>query len=207
MRAIAPCILAALAVAACSNAPEGAADNAGPASTDAAAMASSVSYRCDDGSMLQVDYGDADASIRWADGRSVDLPRAESASGGGGDAYVGTDVSLQRTGTGIELHDGDAPMRSCTEVPVEDGAAGAAAPADEEGVTMRYACDADTRVTVFDDGTARVDLPRGQTVKVSRIAGSTPPVFTGDSIYFTVGENDARLSQDDAAGELACSPA
>lgn len=207
MRAIAPCILAALAVAACSNAPEGTEDNGGTASTDGAAMASSVSYRCDDGTMLQVDYGDADASIRWADGRSVDLPRAESASGPGGDAYVGTDVSLQRTGTGIELHDGDAPMRSCTEVPAEDGTAAAAAAAGEEGVTMRYACDAGTRVTVFENGTASVELPQGQTVKVSRIAGSTPPVFTGDSIYFTIGESDARLSQDDQASELTCHPA
>ena len=78
---------------------------------------------------------------------------------------------------------------------------------DTAGVTMRYACDADTVVTVLADGTARVALPDGQTVSVSRIAGSAPPVFSGQSLFFTVGEDGARLSQEGQANELACTAA
>ena len=84
--------------------------------------------------------------------------------------------------------------------------AGEGAAQDNAGVTMRYRCDAGTEVTVLADGTAQVALPDGQQVVVSRIAGSAPPVFSGGSIYFTVGEDGARLSQDDAANELTCTP-
>ena len=93
--------------------------------------------------------------------------------------------------------------------PTEGGAAtdaGEDAAQDNAGVTMRYRCDAGTEVTVLADGTAQVALPDGQQVVVSRIAGSAPPVFSGGSIYFTVGEDGARLSQDDAANELTCIP-
>ena len=194
MRAIAPCLLAALALAACSdpgtNAPAADPTNA-PSGSSAPAT---VSYRCDDGTMLQVDYGQADANVRWADGRSARLPRAESASSGGAAAYVGTEVSLQRSSSAIELHDGEQPPRACDEVRTQDGA----------GVATHYACEADTQVTMLEDGTARIALPDGQQVIASRIAGSTPPVFTGQSLYFTIGEDGARLSQDGQARELAC---
>lgn len=80
-------------------------------------------------------------------------------------------------------------------------------PEDNAGVTMRYTCDAGTEVTVLADGTATVALPGGQQVTVSRIAGSAPPVFTGGSLYFTVGEQGARLSQEEEANELTCTPA
>ena len=204
MRAIAPLLLATISLAGCSNPDQPPAAGADGAAD--AALPASVSYRCDDGTMLQVDYGDADASVRWADGRSASLPRAESASGGGADAYVGTGISLQRTSTGIEVHDGDAPALACTEVPA-DGDQASTGAEDNAGVTMRYACDADTEVTVLADGTARVALPDGQTVSVSRIAGSAPPVFSGQSLFFTVGEDGARLSQEGQANELACTAA
>ncbi|TAK40101.1 MAG: hypothetical protein EPO30_00555 [Lysobacteraceae bacterium] len=86
-------------------------------------------------------------------------------------------------------------------------ATGNETPRDNTGVTMRYTCDAETEVTVLADGTARVSLPDGQQVTISRIAGSAPPVFTGGSLYFTVGEQDARLSQEQEANELTCAPA
>lgn len=205
MRAMTPLLLATALVAGCS-------DSTAPADADAdgeaaAAAVAGTSYRCDDGTMLQVDYGDADARVRWADGRSARLPRAESASAGAGDAYVGTDVSLQRDGAGIELHDGDAAALRCAQVPVDGAAQAPEAEAEDAGVTMRYACDAGTGVTVYEDGTARVSLPQGRSVRVSRIAGSAPPVFTGQSLYFTIGEQGARLSQDGQASELACRPA
>jgi len=206
MRAIASILLAALSVAACSNDPgTPPAGGEGATSPPAADAPAALSYRCDDGTMLQVAFGETDAEVRWADGRSTRLPRAESASAGNDGAYVGADASLQRTPDGIELHEGDAPARACREVP--PGGATAAAGAEEAEVSMRYACDADTVVAMLADGTARISLPDGQTVDASRIAGSAPPVFTGQSLYFTIDEGGARLSQENQARELACRPA
>jgi membrane-bound inhibitor of C-type lysozyme len=188
-----PLPLLALCVAACSG------DRATATATDAAPPApvptsDTRAYRCSDGTMLQADYvddarGDVHATLRWADGRSATLPRAESASAAGGDAYVGEHVSLQRTGSDIVLHDGDAPALACEEVEAE---------------TVTYACEADTRVTVLADGSAHVALPDGRAVDLSRVAGSMPPVYSGDSLYLTVDDDGAHLSQEDAARELAC---
>ena len=82
-----------------------------PATTEGGVIA----HRCDDGSTFDASYGDSNVTLRWPDGRSVTLPRAESASEGGGDIYVGDTVSLQREGGRIELHDGDAPTATCIE--------------------------------------------------------------------------------------------
>ena len=197
MRAIAPCLLATLFLAACSDpSTQAPATDAAGAPSDTMAPAT-VSYRCDDGTMLQVDYGQADANVRWGDGRSTRLPRAESASTGGAQAYVGSDVSLQRSSSAIELHEPGQPARACSEVQ----------PPESTGAAMHYACEADTQVTMLEDGTARIALPDGQQVIATRIAGSTPPVFTGQSLYFTIGEDGARLSQDGQARELGCKAA
>jgi hypothetical protein len=85
-----------------------------PAPTTPAATNSSIGYLCDGGATLSASYGDHDVTLRWPDGRSVTLPRAESASKGGGDVYVGETASLQRDGDHIQLHDGDAPAMACT---------------------------------------------------------------------------------------------
>jgi hypothetical protein len=74
-----------------------------------------VAYHCTDGRTLEASYGEHDATLRWPGGRSVHLPRAESASKGAGDVYVGETVSLQRGPSRIELHDGDAPPVTCNE--------------------------------------------------------------------------------------------
>lgn len=81
----------------------------------ASSATTTVAYHCTDGRTLEVGYGDHDATLRWPDGRSVLLPRAESASKGAGDVYVGETVSLQRGPSRIELHDGDAPPVTCNE--------------------------------------------------------------------------------------------
>lgn len=202
-----PLLLAAAAVTACSDrspSPEGADETRPTAAVDGAR-----SYRCTDGTMLQADYAGAGVTLRWADGRTLALPRAESASTPGADAFVGDTVSLQRSGAGIELHDGDKPTLACNEVHADDrdDAQARVEAAGNPGITMRYTCNADTQVTVLADGTARVNLPQGRIVVVSRVAGSAPPVFAGESLYFTVEEDGARLSQDGEARELTCVPA
>jgi membrane-bound inhibitor of C-type lysozyme len=72
-----------------------------------------IGYRCADGSTLDVAYAGGNARVHWPDGRTLTLPRAESASKGGGDVYVGAAVSLRRDGNALQLHDGDAPALNC----------------------------------------------------------------------------------------------
>lgn len=169
-----------------------------PASPPASASASAlIAYRCADGRTLEAGYGEHDVTLRWADGRSVRLPRAESASGGDGDVYVGEQVSLQRDGDTLQLHDAGRAATSCDAI---DAAAGAVATA----ALVRYDCEAGTTVTVDPSGSARVALPDGQVVGLSRIAGSTPPVYTGGSLYLRIEGGGARLSQADRNDELAC---
>lgn len=77
------------------------------------ASGEAIEYLCAGGIALSARYGGGKVTLRWPDGRSATLPRAESASRGSADAYVGDRVSLQRDGARIELHDGDAPAMAC----------------------------------------------------------------------------------------------
>lgn len=62
-----------------------------------------LSYACSDGSTLQVRYGHYDATVHLADGTTITLPRARSASAEGVDAYLGGDLALQREGRSVRL--------------------------------------------------------------------------------------------------------
>ncbi|MCJ0825749.1 hypothetical protein MQC88_07240 [Luteimonas sp. 50] len=86
--------------------------------------------------------------------------------------------------------------------------ASATAPAgtDDKDVTMRYACDGNTSVAILGSDTARVDLPDGPDVTLSKVAGSAPPVFTGGELYFAIGDSGAHLSRGDETNELTCRP-
>ncbi|HZW18187.1 MAG TPA: hypothetical protein VFF71_05220 [Luteimonas sp.] len=59
-----------------------------------------VGYACDDGSRLAVAWLDGYARIRLPDGRTVTLPRAESASDGEDDVFVGSEIGLERQDKG-----------------------------------------------------------------------------------------------------------
>ena len=85
----------------------------GPASRPSGDAA--VAYRCSNGASLRVRYSDNHADLRWPDGRTLALPRAQSASKGGGDVYVGDTVALQRDDSHLRLHDGDAPAVACEQ--------------------------------------------------------------------------------------------
>lgn len=202
-------LLAALCAAACACQPgnddtTAATGEAGAAATDATdtsgdtAMAGA--FTCSDGSKLDLDWGNDQVVVKWPDGRSVTLPKAESASGPGGDAYVGDTVSIEHEGDSVVLRDGGKAALTCT---ADIGAASGS----DAAITMRYACEPDTDVVVFADDSASVALPDGQQVTLSRVAGSAPPVFTGGSLYFSVGDDNAHLSQGDQTNELVCEPA
>lgn len=200
-------LLATLCAAACACQP-GTDEAAAPSATDAdaapaadtppAAATTPGAFTCTDGTRLELDWGRDEVTVRWPDGRTARLPKAESASGPDGDAYVGDTVSVEHDGDRIVVHDGGNAPFAC-DATGDDGAAAA--------VAMRYACEPDTEVVVFEDGRARVALPDGQEVDLSRVTGSSPPVYTGGTLFFTVGDDAAHLSQGDRTNELACSPA
>jgi hypothetical protein len=212
-----------LCLAACQRAPdtdEGAAPDANaakPAAADVAVppsagpVASAGDYRCADGTRLQALFGDHDVALQWPDGRRLVLPRAESASPGGGDAFVGETVSLQRDGARLQLHDGDRAATSCEPglaAAVHDGADADADATTGAGTGLvaasRYACDAGTVLTRNEDGSYRAEIPGNAPIRLTRIAGSTPPVYTGSSLYLRIGDGGAILSQGDRTNELRC---
>jgi len=75
---------------------------------------------------------------------------------------------------------------------------------DDPDVASVYTCEAGTSVAILQDGNARVSLPDGSKVGLARIGGSKPVAFTGSSLYFTLDEHRAYLSQEDESNELAC---
>ena len=83
------------------------------AASPAPAPATPVSYECSDASTASVTWGVDHAQVEFPDGRTVSLPKAQSASKGGGDVFVGDTVSLQRDGDDIQLFEGEGPARQC----------------------------------------------------------------------------------------------
>lgn len=73
------------------------------------------------------------------------------------------------------------------------------------GVGARFACDANVTV-VATTQVAQVSLPDGRQVALSRIADSTPAVFTGSALYFRLDGARTFLSEE-SGRELACRPA
>ena len=104
----------------------------------------------------------------------------------------------------------DAGGTAADAAPADTTQPAAATPAtaggDDAGVTMRYACDGNTTVAIMGSDKARVDLPDGPDVNLSKVAGSAPPVFTGADLYFAIGDSGAHLSQGDETNELTCQP-
>ena len=72
-----------------------------------------LDYICDDGSALRVEYVAETARVELSDGRVVALPKAQSASKGGGEVFVGEALSLQRDGGGIQLHQDEGKTLLC----------------------------------------------------------------------------------------------
>lgn len=72
-----------------------------------------LSYACDDGSALRIEYAAETARVELPDGRVVALPKAQSASKGGGEVFVGEAMSLQRNGDGIQMYQDEGKSLLC----------------------------------------------------------------------------------------------
>ena len=75
----------------------------------------SIAYACDDGSGLTVTYDQYGALVKLPSGATM-LSRAESASGGGKEAYLGEELSLYRNGNLVQLQAG-GKSHTCTQSP------------------------------------------------------------------------------------------
>lgn len=74
-----------------------------------------VIYVCDGGRSLTVTYDEYSALVKQPTG-STTLSRAEEASYGGRDAYLGEELSLYRHGNTVQLEIAGKP-RICTQAP------------------------------------------------------------------------------------------
>jgi hypothetical protein len=83
--------------------------------TPGIAAGAEIVYTCEDGGELHVAYSGNSATFALEDGRKVTLPRAESASKGGGDVYVGDTVGLQRLGNVVQVEQKGGAKRVCAE--------------------------------------------------------------------------------------------
>ena len=83
--------------------------------TPGIAAGAEIIYTCEDGSELHVRYSTHSATFALEDGSRVTLPRAESASKGGGDVYVGDTVGLQRLGNVVQVEQKGSAKRVCAE--------------------------------------------------------------------------------------------
>jgi hypothetical protein len=73
-----------------------------------------VTYQCVDGNEVTVTYTYVSASLRWPDGRKLNLSRTASTSKNG-DVYVGNRASLQHDGAVMRLTQGGAAAVTCSE--------------------------------------------------------------------------------------------
>ncbi|MGH6711430.1 MAG: hypothetical protein ACREEK_20955 [Bradyrhizobium sp.] len=80
-----------------------------------ATSGSMVVYACEDGSGVTVTYDKYGALVKLPTGSTM-LSRAESASNGGSDAYLGEELSLYRSGNLVQLQVA-GKSRNCTESP------------------------------------------------------------------------------------------
>ena len=89
-------------------------ENPGGAKTDP------IHYACDDGSTLRVTYIADQAQVGLPGGRVVALPKAQSASKGGGAVFVGEALSLQRSADRIQLYQDEGKSIVCRPSPMAE---------------------------------------------------------------------------------------
>lgn len=119
------------------------------------------------------------------------------------DADAGTPAAAAEAAAPAAATPPPAPI-----VPPAAATAGSTGSAGSESIADHYACDAGTRLSRNEDGSFRAEIPRNAPIRLARIAGSEPPVFTGSSLYLRIESGgDAILSQGDRTNELRCTAA
>ncbi|MGN7833218.1 hypothetical protein ACTJI2_16575 [Pseudoxanthomonas sp. 22568] len=85
-----------------------------PAPAPGTSSGSMVVYACDDSSGLTVTYDKHNALVKLPSGSTM-LTRAESASNGFDEAYIGEELSLYRSGDAVQLQS-SGTFRNCSRL-------------------------------------------------------------------------------------------
>ncbi|MBA2238532.1 MAG: hypothetical protein H0W24_07545 [Lysobacter sp.] len=93
-------------------------------------------------------------------------------------------------------------LAACDSDPHPAGAVDAPSEPRGDSPGMRYACDGGYGVVIMGDA-AQVSSPGGYEIQLQRVAGSAPPVFSGEAMEFAVESDGAVLNQD-GGGLLPC---
>lgn len=106
------------ALTACTGAPPDSPESQAPAERPLPQRAAeriddSQRYACSGGDAIAIDADAQRATVTLRDGTVVDLPRAESASKGGGDVFVGETLSAIREGGTVRLQTGAGAALEC----------------------------------------------------------------------------------------------
>jgi membrane-bound inhibitor of C-type lysozyme len=85
-----------------------------------------------------------------------------------------------------------------SDVPAPADAAPVPSDTDTSAVTMRYSC-GDHQVDVMGNDHARVTMPDGRLLQLGYVADSSPPLFAGEALEFSIDGSGAQLAQDEGA--------
>ncbi|MDQ3287678.1 MAG: hypothetical protein M3Q42_05335 [Pseudomonadota bacterium] len=93
-------------------------------------------------------------------------------------------------------------LAACNPAPYPAGAVDPAREPRGDSPGMRYACDGGSAVTIVGDA-ARVSAPGDYEIQLQRLAGSAPPIFSGEAMEFAV-QSDGAVLNFDGGGLLPC---
>lgn len=77
----------------------------------------------------------------------------------------------------------------------------APAQADDDtanAITMRYSC-GEHRIDVMGNDHARVTMSDGREIALAYVADSSPPLYAGEALEFSIDGSGAQLAQDEGA--------
>lgn len=72
------------------------------------------------------------------------------------------------------------------------------APAPADAITMRYNC-GEHRIDVMGNDHARVTMSDDRVIELAHVADSSPPLFSGEALEFSIDGDGAQLAQDEGA--------
>jgi hypothetical protein len=88
---------------------------AGPQRPAPMPAGSRATYRCDDGTRVDVHFNGIAATVAWPDGRTAQLSQPASTSGDQPQVYSDRNVRIERAADGLHLRDHDRAEALCAE--------------------------------------------------------------------------------------------